>query len=860
MGTVELLAPAGDRSALHAAVSAGADAVYLGLDSFNARRGADNFTVESLEDACTYAHLRGVRVYVALNTIILPAEVTKALEYARKAYLAGADAFIVQDIGFAAELVRLLPDVRLHISTQMNIHSAAGIRAAASLGAHRVTLARELSLDEISRLSHVAEELNMEVETFVHGALCVCYSGQCLLSSMIGGRSANRGMCAQACRLPYTLIDRDNRQTPLYAEGDHLLSPRDLCAIDLLDDLAEAGVSSFKIEGRMKSADYVSSVTKVYRTALDRLEARRAVPEHRAGDAADDKYDKDDLAAAFSRGFTTAYLQGKRGNEIMSYQRPNNRGQFVGRVHAVDEKRVVIAANRDLVVGDIIEFWTKHGHTALTINDVTTCGDGLIGVSLTDGAHKPHVGDRVFRVRSAEAVFHDDEAQPRIAVVGEVSLRRGTPLHMEFRPAYPNEISGTFEDDETADSMDVSDDLIFFDHAEKDALTDTIARRLFDKFGTPFPVGCGEGSIIEPARTKVVSVAEIAEHVNRLGTTPFELVRLKIALDDDVGIGFSEIHKCRAQALENLSAAICADTAHRDISSVVFRHKPMVRPAQAARDSFVSVLVSDPACAHAAIDAGIDQVYVHALSYVACDDVRVNCPDTHAVVLPVVDHDPIGMSREACLGINIWDDLDTCVPAVAENPAQMQRAGELGMTFEVGSHVPITNELSMDVAQDFGAKRVWLSPELTLHQIEDLAKCTDLPLGIMVVGAQELMVCEHCLLMSQGACHEQCTSCSRRTSHYVLKDRKDFEFPVFTDILGRSHLYNSVPLDTVPAIPDLLSAGVSSFMIDATIMNVDQTRRAVGRVVFALETAYGHAGSADKAKGTTSGHLYRGVS
>ena len=195
---IELLAPAGNAAALRAAVRGGADAVYLGLDSFNARRGADNFTLETLADACAYAHLRGVRVYVTFNTAVLPSEVARALETVRQAYRAGADAFIVQDIGIASEISRALPEARLHISTQMNTHNAAGIEAAAKLGAQRVTLARELSVLEIAHLAEVADGYGMEVESFAHGALCVCYSGQCFMSSLIGGRSANRGLCAQA--------------------------------------------------------------------------------------------------------------------------------------------------------------------------------------------------------------------------------------------------------------------------------------------------------------------------------------------------------------------------------------------------------------------------------------------------------------------------------------------------------------------------------------------------------------------------------------------------------------------------------------------------------------------------------------
>ncbi|MCL2826918.1 MAG: U32 family peptidase, partial [Eggerthellaceae bacterium] len=270
----ELLAPAGNAACLHAAVSAGADAVYLGIQEFNARRGAENFSLESLKEACDYAHLRNVSIYLTLNTLALPTETGEMIEAARQAWRAGVDAFIVADIGVANELARVLPQARIHASTQMNVHTLAGIEAAQRLGAKRVTLARELSLPEVAALATAASELGVEVEVFAHGALCVCYSGLCLMSSMIGGRSANRGLCAQACRLPYSLHNVALRKT-LPAEGPYLLSPKDLNTIDLIPELIAAGVSSLKIEGRMKSPEYVFTVTSLYRKALDAAQAKQ---------------------------------------------------------------------------------------------------------------------------------------------------------------------------------------------------------------------------------------------------------------------------------------------------------------------------------------------------------------------------------------------------------------------------------------------------------------------------------------------------------------------------------------------------------------------------------------------------------
>lgn len=845
--TIELLAPAGSMTALHAAVTAGADAVYLGLEDFNARRGAENFTFDTLRDACAYAHMRGVRIYVALNTVVLPDETGDALECARQAYRAGADAFIIQDLGLASEIARTLPDARIHISTQMNTHSEAGIRAAARLGAKRVTLARELSVGEIENLACAASELGMEVETFAHGALCICYSGQCFMSSMIGGRSANRGMCAQACRLPYKLHNAALRDKDLPAPGDHLLSPQDLCSIDLLPQLVEAGVASFKIEGRMKSPEYVASVVAIYRDALDRAIGHRdgVSPEEAR---AESEAAHDALAATFSRGFTTAYLEGRRGNEIMSYQRPNNRGQFIGRVAQVGRGSALVASDRELVAGDVIEFWTKKGHVALTLSDPVEREGDLVRVSLDAKTRSVRTGDRVFRVRSAQAAFSDSVLEPRVPVVGRVSMHIGAPLSMEFSVAAP--------------------ELVSAGSPEKPAegVARSIAERLSVWQGDEAPVGRAEGVVVEPARTKAVSVEDIRAHVDRLGSTPFELVHLDVDLDDGVGIGFSQIHRCRAAALDDLAEKLAYGQSDRMLPRVSPRPASSV---ELREKCVVAALATNPACARAARKAGADVVYVPALNWdpaeacvagqVSETAARSGYPDDCVVALPVISHDAVGKAREAIVSFDVVELVSEGKPVLAESLADMQLAFEKGALVEVGPHVPIANELAVSLMRDWGVERVWLSPELNLHQIEEIGSASSVPLGLTVIGSQELMVTEHCLLMSQGPCDQRCSACARRKSPHYLEDRKGFNFPVVTDLLGRSHLYNSVPLDIVPAIPQLIAAGVTAFMVDATLLNTGETADAVKRVRHALKVAQTDGNSLAKIPDTTSGHLYRGV-
>ena len=820
-------------AALHAAVAGGADAVYLGLETFNARRGADNFTLETLREACDFAHLRGVSIYVTMNTIILPDEVGEALECVRQAYRAGADGFIVQDIGLAAEISRTLPEASLHLSTQMNTHNLAGVRAAARLGAERITLAREVSLDEIALLCAAAAEEGMEVEVFAHGALCVCYSGQCFMSSMIGGRSANRGMCAQACRLPYELQNKA-LQKSLPSPGDHLLSPQDLCTVDRVDDLVAAGVASLKIEGRMKSPEYVFAVTSVYRKALDAALAKE--------NAAITDADRDRLTDAFSRGFTTAYLDGKRGNDIMSYQRPNNRGLFLGRVDEVRDGAAYLKSAHALAEGDVLEFWTRKGNGTLTLGPVRTDKKGRYHLPLEGKTRTVKAGDRVFRVRSAEAAFEDDAREPRVPLVGTATLHIGEPLRMEFRPAAEADIEG----------------------APRTTLA--VARRLQAAFPDGVS-GVAEGAPVEAARTRAVSFDDVAAHIDRLGNTPYQLVNLTIDMDDGVGIGFSALHGVRAAALDVLTEALTAEGHGRTLPRTTPREPlPAARPTGCR----VAVTVTNPACARAAKRAGAHLIYVPALNYRRGEAViagqknaaaeQAGYPKGCIPIMPVADHEAVGGAREAVVDADVWKYAAEGKPLLAESLGAMERASEEGALLDVGSHVPITNGLSLAVASEFGAARVWLSPELTLRQIEEVAKDAPVELGVLLIGAQELMVTEHCMLMSQGPCDENCAVCPRRKSPHALLDRKGYEFPVVTDAMGRSHLYNAVETDIAPAMPDLLAAGISSYMVDATLMNAEETAHAVGRAIRALHVAQNDGNAIAKMPNTTSGHLYRGVS
>ena len=382
MNLPELLAPAGSEAALYAAVQSGADAVYVGGSRFSARASANNFDEQAMQKAVDYCHLRGVKLYVTQNTLIKQSELKSAVEYAKFLYEIGVDGLIVQDLGLASAVSKLLPDFPLHASTQMTVHNLAGVRKLEKLGFCRVVLARELSEQQIA---YIAKHCKAELEIFVHGALCYCYSGQCLFSSVLGGRSGNRGRCAQPCRLPYTL----HTPTGEKAKSGYLMSPKDLALLDDLRALSAMGVASLKIEGRLKKPAYVATVTEVYRNKLD--SGARAT-----------KQDMQKLLDAFNRsGFTDACFRGARGAEMMSVDNPSN----VSPEKFADDIEVRCAENANVrCVGVTMECVLKPSHPA------------ELNVTDTDGHTVTVYGDTVQAAQSRPST--EEEIKMRLAKTG----------------------------------------------------------------------------------------------------------------------------------------------------------------------------------------------------------------------------------------------------------------------------------------------------------------------------------------------------------------------------------------------------------------------------------------------------------
>lgn len=460
---VELLAPAGGMNQLLAAVENGADAVYLGGKLFNARINATNFTMEELKEGIEYAHLRNVKIYITMNVLIKDEELEDAVTYAATLYQMGIDGIILQDIGLADALRKTLPDLPLHFSTQGTIYNASGVRTAVKLGFKRVVLSRELTLEEIKT---IAAEQRCELEVFVHGALCMCYSGQCHLSRAIGGRSANRGECAQPCRLPYQ--DENGN------EGYHL-SPKDLCAIDQLGPLMEAGVTSIKIEGRMKSAEYVATVTRIYRKYLDlALRGKSYTVEAK---------DKEDLLQAFNRGgFTQGYLLGQPGQKLLSGRIPKHQGVLVGKVLARPKVKdmVDISYSAELSLGDGIEI---HGRE-INSNILTYIKKGA--------KQRARIGDFRGEIKAGDLVYRTSSKllldQAKGSYLPEARKEwRTIPVGMKFFAA-PDEYP-TLEIWEGEHQVTVTGESLCETALNRSLDVETISRQLSKTGGTPFLPG-----------------------------------------------------------------------------------------------------------------------------------------------------------------------------------------------------------------------------------------------------------------------------------------------------------------------------------------------------------------------------------
>ena len=802
MHTPELLAPVGSKESLIAAVENGADAVYFGGTLFSARQYASNFNRDELEWAIDYAHARGVRAYVTVNTLIKDSELDEAADYLQFLCNAGADAVIVQDIGILRLLREQLPQLSVHASTQMTIHNAEGVKFLQQMSVKRVVLSREMSLQEIKRIK---SETGMEIETFIHGALCFSYSGQCLLSSMIGGRSGNRGYCAQPCRKKYRAGD---------IEG-YLLSPKDLNMSEHIPALIEAGIDSFKIEGRMKRSEYVAGVVRIYRRLIDRY-----VKEPAKFGVTDDE--KHTLRQLFNRGFTTGYFFENPVSELMSRKYPHNLGTRLGRVVDYEPRRRMVSINltAPLRTGDGIGIGGRD--TGVTVKGMFI-GKKMVNTADQGSTVKVPLEDEV---ETGEPVFKTYDSLLMASL--EVKNIGKIPVKMSFKAHVGEPVELFISDGENCIKI--------------------------------------QGGSASAAESKPISKSAIAEQLKKLGNTIFEAQETDFEIDENIFIPVSEINSLRREGINRLLQVRTRKWKRQC-------DKPNIQPGKKRIKTGSPILAVNTGSIEsfkAAVDAGADVIYIGGETYVDSEKNKkpqINA-DKRRYIEELFYREAIEYGRKN--GVCVFISTPRIVKNINEllylfslqrthndlspdgflvaNPGLLYHLRKMYPAAPIVLDNPfnIFNRLTMEYLLR-SSQRVTLSPELTLKEIKTMTSYGSTE--CIVHGNFPLMVSEHDLArgLFPGEAGEVC-----------LKDEKGFVFPVKTDLQGRTYIMNSREFCMLEHVPDLIKAGVDCLRIEAGTYD----RKTTERITRAYRDAMDNCGVEMKCSDLgeyTTGHYFRGV-
>lgn len=819
----ELLAPAGNWDALKAAVANGADAVYFGVEVFNARMRAANFQLQELPAVMDWLHRRGVKGFLTVNVLVFTAELAQAAQLLMAAAAAQVDALIVQDIGLARLAAALTPGMAIHGSTQMSITSAAGVAQAAALGCQRVVLARELALKDLGRIQTQlrARHLAMPLEVFIHGALCVAYSGQCLTSEALGQRSANRGECAQACRLPYALVvDGEERDL---GDRRYLLSPQDLSAWELLPQLAELGIASLKIEGRLKDASYVASVTDLYRQSLDRLELGGLPEEDRPAL-------RRNLELSFSRGLGTGWLAGVDHRQLVHGRWSKKRGPLIGRLQAVEaDGWWLLASSADLKPGDGL-VWDGPSPNALEVPAevggrvmaIERRSPGLLALRMGPGrldARGLAPGSPCWLTsdpaneRQWQRLVHRKTPEIQLPLHLGVGGKRGGPLVVSliragnFQPAAP----GPAADELGADCWQ-------------------------------FP----SSATLQPALGQALDRQRLEVQLGRLGGTPWRLEGLELDLEPGLFLPLSQLNQIRRELVGRLASLVCSNP----------QAGPPVpdRNPQAVAELLQSLGPAPGPIAEKGSDApqGL-VVLVRSLGQLlALRDLPLQ-KVVAELEQPQELKEAVAMARGWWPG-GIWlagsrmtrpDERWTIEPLVragadgylVRNPDQLELLTGLA---------PCVGDFALNVANPitaawylnhWGLERITASYDLSLEQLLDLVGA--IPPGQVEVTIHQhmpLFHMEHCLfcsLLSDGHDH---TDCGRPCEKHqvVLRDRSGGEHPLRADLGCRNTLFNGTAQTAAEALPALRKGGVKHFRLELLNESADQARQRVGQYLAAL--------------------------
>ena len=807
----ELLAPAGDRDCLRAAVENGADAVYFGLScGFNARARATNVAAHQLAEVMAFLHQRGVKGYVTLNTLAFTDELPEIESLVRTIASANVDAVLVQDLGVVRLIRATCPDLPIHASTQMTLTSAECIQVAAELGIERVVLPRELSVKEISKLR---QSTSMALECFVHGALCVAYSGQCLTSESLGGRSANRGQCAQACRLPYDLIC-DGEDVDLGAQK-YLLSPQDLAAYELTPELIAAGVSSFKIEGRLKTADYVANITRHYRSVIDTAMRCEAIEVSRD--------EVREMELSFSRGFSVGWLRGDDHKMLVPALTSAKRGVLLGTVTRLFNNSVEIRLEGPVTRGDGVVFEGDR--------DAADEQGGRIYAVIAEGASVDetistgqielefqHGSINFQRLYPGQSVWKTDDprltARLRKTYTGPDPLRkRPLHLHVQAIAGQPLEIAAI------------------------------VTPSLASNTDQELRVRVESAEPLAVARKHAVTRDFLIEQLGRLGNTPYELEQLEAVIEGGPMIPLSVLSKLRQEmvvrldhlAMQARPRALHPGSALGDFQQEMANRRPV--QTEVLQTPRLHLLCRTLAQIEAVLEYegpgdAVSFPDVHQVIYADFQDIReyreaveiahsrqrqiylapprIQKPDEAGLFLALVKHGADGF--------------------LVRNLSGMRFCAQRQIPFIADYSLNVSNELTADFLMGQGAQRVTASYDLNRDQLVNLV--TSVPsdwLEVVIHQHMPMFHMEHCVFCAVLSPGTNKTNCGRPCdTHLVqLRDRMGSEHPLKADVGCRNTLYNAVPQSAAEAVGTLLERGVRHLRIEFLDEQASDVRRIV---------------------------------
>ena len=792
----ELLAPAGDWECARAAVENGADAIYFGLERFNARMRAKNFTQADLPALMEFLHRRGVKGYVTFNTLVFTNELADAEDYARSIIASGADAAIVQDIGLCRMIRALSPNFPIHCSTQMTITSGAGVDFARELGAQLVVLARENSLKEIAAIQDAQKSaaVALPLEVFVHGALCVAYSGQCLTSESLGGRSANRGECAQACRMPYDLIS-DGVQVPL-GDKRYLLSPQDLSGLEVLPDLVRSGVVSLKIEGRLKSPEYVASITRVYRQALDKVMADLtgvAAPKFESKSA---RYE---LEMSFSRGLYTGWFRGINNQELAHGRFGTKRGVFLGEVVRVQNESISLQLAAPLKPGDGIVF----------------------------DAGRPDEREEGGRVYQVEP--HGAEATLRFGD-GDIDWRRvrvGQRIWKTNDPALDREVRTTFEGDK-----------IRFQRA--------ISLEVHGRVGAPLTLIANDGvghvvkleSSLSLARAEKCPLTDesLRDSLGRLGGTPFKLGELKSLLEGEVILPVSELNRLRRDAVAELEKLRAAP---QRWTTTEFSKPDFGNRKDESRAPELIAVIRLLEQLDAAWAAGARTIYCEFENPKFYRDAVTRFRELQAALPPPASHLPPP---------SIWVAAPRIFKPGEEWILKQVRSCDAdGYLVRNYDHLAFfagdrkRGDFSLNVANPwtaeyflrrYGLERVTASYDLNITQLEALlGAAPGAWFDVTVHQHMPMFHMEHCVFCAFLSTGKDYRDCGRPcdTHRVALRDRVGAELPLKADAGCRNTVFNNRAQTGAEYVARMIELGARSFRVEFVNESADEVTRTLTR-------------------------------